>query len=108
MAGKNSLYLNDKLIAEHAVDAKDCVPITFGPAWIGSWNGATVSPADNRTFEGRMDELMIFNTALPAEEITRLFEDGLGKELASQPRKVDEEQPTETPPTTEKEEAAGN
>ena len=139
-AGKTCLYLDDKLIVQQAIDAKngdkEPVPANIGAAMIGSWDHQNVPPADDRTFEGCMDELMIFNAALSAEEITRLFEDGLGKELASQPLGsllkngtgfepssedagidngrevpvpfVHKKQPTESQTTTENEEAAGN
>jgi len=47
-------------------------------AMIGTWNHLGVHPADDRTLQGYMDELMIFNAALSPEEIRRLYDTGLG------------------------------
>jgi hypothetical protein len=52
-------------------------PIQFGAASIGPWDTlAGKQPTPERTLDGRMDELMIFDAALPAEEIQKIYEAG--------------------------------
>jgi hypothetical protein len=51
--------------------------VKFGPAMIGNWNQQTEVTQDIiRTLDGRIDELMIFQSALTAEEIKRIYETG--------------------------------
>jgi hypothetical protein len=52
--------------------------VKFGPATIGDWNPAeeTATGDLKRTLVGRMDELMIFQRALTAEEIKQIYESG--------------------------------
>ena len=100
-AGTISMYLDGQLIAQQAIATKDSVPILLGPAWIGCWDHQDVPPADDRTFEGCMDELMIFSTALSAEDIHRLFRDGLGVDSGSESHGTPETHHTDQQPTTQ-------
>ncbi len=65
---KTAFYLNGRSIGESTVGSD--VAFQFGEATIGAW----WKPSEPRTFQGRMDELMIFNAVLSAEEIRRLHE----------------------------------
>ncbi|MCC6127365.1 MAG: FecR domain-containing protein [Pirellulales bacterium] len=51
-------------------------PFKIGPATIGNWNHLGEAQNDLRVFDGRMDELMIFNAALSPQEIQWIYEEG--------------------------------
>jgi hypothetical protein len=69
------LYLNGEFFEK--LVSKQMPPAKIGWAMIGGWND-TDSPDKNDTcsLSGRMDELMIFQTALTADEIKRIYEAG--------------------------------
>jgi hypothetical protein len=53
------------------------VPLSIGPAEIGNWNTLTFPDgAPIRNFNGRIDELAIFSTALDAAELRRAAQSG--------------------------------
>jgi hypothetical protein len=73
-------YVNGNLVSEHRDDkiAAD-FKIKIGSGELGNWglpNGSTPR-TEVRTFNGRMDEFLLFREALDASEIARIFQ--LGK-----------------------------
>ena len=51
-------------------------PLRIGPAELGNWH-CTIDPASPiRNFNGRMDEFLIFNTALNQSEIHQIYQAG--------------------------------
>ena len=75
-AGRVAFYRDGECVGE-VFTGLDSGTIAIGSAWIGAWDCKSVQRADsNRYFEGRMDELMIFNAALSTEELRRMYEDG--------------------------------
>ena len=53
------------------------LPIRIGLAKIGGWNRTVPTDPDYpRNFSGRIDELMIFQSALTAEEIKKIYQSG--------------------------------
>jgi hypothetical protein len=79
-----ALYLDGKPVGSSAF--KDAGPLKLRTFEIGNWGGRPGMPLGAsalhanspsfylRAFEGRMDEFAILSTALPAEEIRRLYE----------------------------------
>jgi hypothetical protein len=79
-----TLYLDGKPVGSSAF--KDAGPLKLRTFEIGNWGGRPGMPLRastphanspsfyHRAFEGRMDEFAILSTALPAEEIRRLYE----------------------------------
>ena len=77
-ANLHRLYLNGELFDE-IKSGGSMPPANIGSATIGGWNnqGKGDSPQGNaHNLSGRMDELMIFQKALSAEEIKQLYEAG--------------------------------
>ena len=54
----------------------EVVPLAIGRAEIGNWTPPPHDSRQIRNFNGRMDELMIFDQALTATELARLYENG--------------------------------
>lgn len=54
--------------------------INFGPATIGNWDQTNYTEPDqklqNRSFQGRIDELAVLQSLLPPEDIRRIYESG--------------------------------
>ncbi len=50
--------------------------VVFGPALIGAWNPSKERKTQDCVLDGRMDELMIFRSALSPEEILKIYEAG--------------------------------
>jgi hypothetical protein len=71
-ANRVALYFNGKKQLEAPPSHREA--IKFGPAMIGGWNPTSVPNAEDCTLDGRMEELMIFDTALSAEEILKIYE----------------------------------
>ena len=71
-SGRVAFYLDGVPIDERTIPATK-VAAMIGQAQIGAWNPAG-DPQSKRVLIGRMDELMIFNAVLSAEEIRRLHE----------------------------------
>lgn len=70
-------YVNGERVAVLRIPPSHDFPLQIGPADIGNWNpqdpGLTMPI---RSLNGRMDELAIFSTAIPDEEIRAHFELG--------------------------------
>jgi len=76
-ANSHRLYLNGKFFDE--IKSSNMPPANIGSATIGGWNnqGKGDSPAgETHNLSGGMDELMIFQRALTAEEIKQIYESG--------------------------------
>ncbi len=71
-AGVVRHYLDGELVSEHR--DLELPPLRIGDAEIGNWQALTTSEKSHpiRSFNGRMDELMVFDRALDAGEIARL------------------------------------
>jgi hypothetical protein len=70
-----NLYVNGEFFER--LDVSQIPSIQIGSAMIGGWNpGANKGPELIRSFSGRIDELMIFQSVLTPGEIKRLYEDG--------------------------------
>ena len=74
-AKKINQFLNGELI--HSGDIKVPQMIELGDAEIGNWHTRAKGRDAIRSFNGRMDEFMIFSSALSYEEIQELYEKGL-------------------------------
>jgi hypothetical protein len=69
------LYLNGELFEK--LKSEQMPVVQIGSATIGGWNKGNFLDLDYiRNFSGRIDELMIFQKALTAEEIKRIYEAG--------------------------------
>jgi hypothetical protein len=73
MGGKFTNYLNGKLLNETPIEANSGT-VKLGPAMIGAWEPLNIPCPRDRRIEGRMDELMIFRSALSPEEIRKIYE----------------------------------
>jgi len=77
-ANLHRLYLNGEFFDD--IKSSNMPPANIGPATIGGWNnqGKGNSPTSEKlhNLSGRMDELMIFQSALTAEEIKQIYESG--------------------------------
>jgi hypothetical protein len=76
-AGARTLthYVDGQQVAVRRMSAE--APLTTGALEIGNWTPAGGDPIDPiRTFNGRMDEFLVFSRALRAEEIQRLWDTG--------------------------------
>ncbi|MFK7736815.1 MAG: LamG-like jellyroll fold domain-containing protein [Pirellulaceae bacterium] len=74
-----SHYLNGELLSSDEIpDSKLVEETRIGLASIGNWSAPTKPNQDFaiRNLNGRMDELMIFNSALAAEEIQEIYSNG--------------------------------
>lgn len=65
-------YVDGKIVSEHR--ELNLPPLRIGDAEIGNWQSQTNLPKSHpiRSFNGRMDEFLIFDRALDTEEIARL------------------------------------
>jgi hypothetical protein len=72
-AGKVVLYCDGRAVAERTAPQL-LSPITIGEAMIGDWDHQGIVPRDDRPLLGRMDELMLFRTVLPPDEIQQMYE----------------------------------
>lgn len=72
-------YLNGTVLSRHLVPPEQLPEITrFGAASIGNWSSPTL-PGQRfaiRNLNGVLDELAIFSSALPPEEIKEMYEHG--------------------------------
>ena len=76
---QTSHYLNGALLSSDSIpDSKLVKETRIGLASIGNWSAPTKPNQDFaiRNLNGRMDELMIFNSALSAEEIQEIYSNG--------------------------------
>jgi hypothetical protein len=70
-----SLYLNGKFF--ETLRSSQIPPVRIGEAMIGIWDRKTTVDQDTvRNLSGRLDELMVFTSALTADEIKRIYEAG--------------------------------
>jgi hypothetical protein len=67
-----SCYFNGRLMGQAPLKAK--IPARIDGATIGGFQSADNQKVPDRTLHGRIDELMIFSSALSAEEIRLIFE----------------------------------
>lgn len=74
---KIRFYINGELDVENDWGGN---PGVLDPARIGDWN-------QSRQWEGLLDEFVIFNTVLSAEDIQTLMDDGLEPTLAVDPKR---------------------
>ena len=95
-AGKLAFYCDGQLVSEHTV-AFGPSPAKLGQAAIGEWDPSGIGDAE-RMFQGDIDELMIFNAALSAEEIRRIYDEG---KPATEKPKADESLTADTASLTE-------
>jgi hypothetical protein len=72
-AGKVVLYCDGRAVAERTAPQL-LSPITIGEAMIGDWDHQGIIPHDDRPLLGRMDELMLFRSVLPPDEIQQMYE----------------------------------
>jgi hypothetical protein len=64
-------YVDGREVSSHAL--KIDLPLGFGRAGIGNWNPAPRHERMSiRTFNGRMDEMLVFRRALSAQEVRDL------------------------------------
>lgn len=78
------VYDGDAKIVSHYRDGEplgviplpEVVPLAIGKAEIGNWTPPPHDSRQIRNFNGRMDELILFDQALTATELARLYEDG--------------------------------
>ena len=67
-----SVYVNGELFEN--LETAQIPAITIGPAMIGGWENGGASNQDAiRNFPGRIDELMIFQRVLSADEIKQIY-----------------------------------
>ena len=72
---QKTLYVNGEYF--ETFNAKSMPAIEIGLAMIGGWIKDLANPdANTGNFSGRIDEMMIFQTALTAEEIKQIYESG--------------------------------
>jgi hypothetical protein len=72
---KMSNYFNGKSV--DTVTTFQFSPLQFRAGTIGTWYDANDNdPKHNSSLNGLMDELMIFESALPADEIQRIYDAG--------------------------------
>ena len=71
-AGEVAFYVDGAPAGKRTI-ASSTSPAKLGQAMIGAWEPAGRT-FDTRFLEGRMDEFMIFNAALSAEEIRAMYE----------------------------------
>jgi len=67
-------YFNGKLVETKSLEQS--IPVKFGPSMIGTWNPMGIQGDTESTLDGRMDELMFFESVLSPEEIQKMYEDG--------------------------------
>ena len=61
------------------------LPLSFGRAEVGNWNPVTRRDRTPiRSFNGRMDEMLVFRRALSAQEVRDLAQNGAVPPLLSQ------------------------
>jgi hypothetical protein len=71
-AGKIAFYLDGELLDEYAITPAN-ETIWIGSATIAAWEPTMREHQRDRTLEGRMDELLIFRSALSSAEIRKLY-----------------------------------
>ncbi|MEK9696801.1 MAG: tandem-95 repeat protein, partial [Candidatus Poseidoniales archaeon] len=77
--GMNKIYLNGTLAYSDTYNAGGDY-VSAGRFWqLGNWTPRTVGNEHHHAFNGRMDEVAIWNVALSANEISSLYNDGNGK-----------------------------
>jgi hypothetical protein len=70
-----TVYLNGKFL--ETLKSAQIPAVQIGSAMIGNWNKETSNDKDFiRNLSGRIDELMVFQKALTAEEIKQIYEAG--------------------------------
>jgi hypothetical protein len=75
-AGKITHYVNGQAVASGSI-REEPLPIKIGPAEIGNWGvPSRGNKVPVRNLNGRMDEFLLFNQALGAEEIEALYQAG--------------------------------
>ena len=67
-------YLNGMPIHSGAIPKTQIIEL--GNSEIGNWNHHRTANKDIRSFNGRMDEFIIFSSALSSEEIKIMYEKG--------------------------------
>ena len=76
-------YVDGREVSAHIL--KFDVPLGFGNAEVGNWNPmARRDGTAIRSFNGRMDEMMVFRRALDAAEVLGLIRNGPSAEAVSQ------------------------
>jgi hypothetical protein len=74
-AGKATHYVNGRAVSSHVI--RYPCPLRIGSAAIGNWGApAEGHPNPIRNLNGRMDEFLLFNQALGAQEIEDLYQAG--------------------------------
>jgi hypothetical protein len=72
-----SHYVDGQEVSEQSLNIN--VPLGLGRAEIGTWNpGPRHDHTPIRTFNGRMDEMLVFRRALSAPEVRELAQGGAG------------------------------
>jgi len=76
-------YVDGQEVSTHAL--KIDLPLGFGRAEVGNWNPAPRHDRTPiRTFNGRMDEMLVFRRALGAQEVRDLARSGPTPSIALQ------------------------
>jgi hypothetical protein len=78
----NSTESNIKVYFDGELDMESewgALPASFGPGRIGSWDGG------GREWQGMLDEVIIFNSLLEEDDITKLMNSGLKEALSVEP-----------------------
>mgnify|MGYP003639025626 CR=1 FL=1 len=73
-SGSVTHYRDGSLLGQ--IDLSVTVPLAIGKAEIGNWTPPQDDSRQVRQFNGRMDEMMIFNEALSAVKIQELYQHG--------------------------------
>ena len=69
-----SFYVDGRQVCVKPLTAR--VPLVLGPCEFGNWLPSKGSTFPDRTFHGRIDELMILRRALNATEVKTMYEEG--------------------------------
>ncbi|MES2778248.1 MAG: LamG-like jellyroll fold domain-containing protein [Bacteroidota bacterium] len=97
--GKLSLYLDETMVAANANVGFTSVPVHLGAAGLGATNGTNAFDQANNHFNGWVDELKVYNIALPESEIEFM---SVSTTAATTPAMVQSEKQDDIQPGTEK------
>ncbi|MES2776535.1 MAG: LamG-like jellyroll fold domain-containing protein, partial [Bacteroidota bacterium] len=101
--GKLSLYLDETMVAANANVGFTSVPVHLGAAGLGATNGTNAFDQARNHFNGWVDELKIYNIALPESEIEFMSgSSAVSTTAATTPAMVQSEKQDDIQPGTEK------
>ena len=73
-AGQVSFYADGRPVSVKPIPVN--IPLALGPCEIGNWVPFKGTTLAQRSFQGQMDELMIFRRALSSAEVKNIYEEG--------------------------------